>query len=255
MGARRRRASRPTAIAVGIETPARRAGRYVDRAGLPASLRSIPKQLDRFRDRFTAARRERRPPRCARGRRCACAPIARAFRAVRPDDPAIIQLRELCRIVEDLQERGRPARQSVARAALSRRTRAWLTLSPAADEPWLWTLLAATPDPAAWPQLPRRRIAPALRAHRIRRLTADDVVTALRQPRLTVAPGVAEAVATRIASLVPQLVLVHEQRTDGASARSIGCWNAGRGGRPPRASRASIVTSRFSSPCQASEEW
>ena len=89
----------------------------------------------------------------------------------------------------------------------------WLTLSPAADEPWLWTVLAATPHPAAWPQLPRRRIAPALRTHRIRRLTAEDVVTVLRQPTLTVAPGVAEAVAMRIASLVPQLVLVHEQRT------------------------------------------
>ena len=35
----------------------------------------------------------------------------------------------------------------------------------------------------------------------------------LQQPRLTGAPGVADAVALRIASLVPQLLLVHEQRT------------------------------------------
>ena len=35
----------------------------------------------------------------------------------------------------------------------------------------------------------------------------------LQQPRLTGAPGVADAVALRIASLVPQLLLVHEQRS------------------------------------------
>jgi transposase len=38
-------------------------------------------------------------------------------------------------------------------------------------------------------------------------------MAALRQPRLTGAPGVAEAVALRIASLVPQLALVRAQRT------------------------------------------
>ena len=90
---------------------------------------------------------------------------------------------------------------------------AWLTLCPAADEPWLWTVLGATPHPDAWPQLPRRHITSALRAHRIRRLTAEQVVTTLRQPTLHAAPGVAEAVALRLASLVPQVLLVHAQRT------------------------------------------
>jgi transposase len=89
---------------------------------------------------------------------------------------------------------------------------AWLTLSPAADDPWLWAILRDTPHPDTWAQLPRRRIAPAVRAHRLRRLTVDDIVAALRQPTLVVAPGVSEAVALRIASLIPQLLLVHEQR-------------------------------------------
>jgi len=99
------------------------------------------------------------------------------------------------------------------RDQLDRVEAAWLTLCPAADEPWLWTILAETPDPVGWATMPRRRIAPALRAHRIRRLNVDAVVTALRQPRLRVAAGVTDAVALRIASLVPQLRLVHEQRT------------------------------------------
>jgi hypothetical protein len=58
----------------------------------------------------------------------------------------------------------------------------------------------------------RRRLTPALRAYRIRRLTVEQVLTALRQPTLQAAPGVADAVAARIASLVPQLRLVHAQR-------------------------------------------
>jgi transposase len=96
---------------------------------------------------------------------------------------------------------------------------AWLTLSPAADEPWLWTVLRDTPHPDAWAQLPRRKVAAALRTHRIRRLTPDDVIVAVGQPRLTVAPGVTDAVAIRIAALIPQVVVVHEQRT--ATARQI----------------------------------
>jgi len=201
------------AIAVGIETPR---GALVDTV-LEQGFRVFavnPKQLDRFRDRFTAggAKDDRRDARVVAD---ALRTDPRAFRAVRPEDPQVIQLRELCRIVEELQvEEARLANK--LREQLYRVNAPWLTLSPAADEPWLWTILAETPDPVAWGQLPRRRISPALRAHRIRRLTAEDIVTTLRQPTLTVALGVPEAVATRIASLVPQLLLVHQQRTTGA---------------------------------------
>jgi transposase len=89
---------------------------------------------------------------------------------------------------------------------------AWLTFSPAADEPWVWTILADAPEPGAWAGLTQRRVAATLRTHRIRRVSADTVLAALQQPRLTVAPGVAEAVATRIAAIVPQLRVIHEQR-------------------------------------------
>ena len=134
----------------------------------------------------------------------------RAFRVVRADDPAIVPLRELSRMLDDLQvEEARGANR--LREQLYRVHAPWLTLSPAANDPWLWALLRETPHPDAWAQLPRRRIASILRAHRIRRLTADEVVAALRQPRLAVAAGVPEAVALRIASLIPQLLLVHDQ--------------------------------------------
>ena len=85
-------------------------------------------------------------------------------------------------MVEEFQvEEGRLANR--LREQLYRVDAAWLTLSPAADEPWLWTLLGATPHPDAWPHLPRRRLTPALRAHRIRRLTAEVRADASFMPK------------------------------------------------------------------------
>lgn len=200
----------PDAIAVGIETPRGALVDTVIEQGFHVFALN-PKQLDRFRDRFTAAG-AKDDQRDAHVLADALRTDRRAFRRVRPDDPVIIQLRELCRLREDLQEEETRLANRL-RDQLYRVDAAWLTLSPAADEPWLWTVLAETPDPQAWAAMPRRRIAPALRAHRIRRFNVEDVVHALRQPRLTVAAGVTDAVATRIESLVPQLLLVHDQRT------------------------------------------
>jgi transposase len=200
----------PHAIAVGLETPH---GVLVDtllEQGWDVFALN-PKQLDRFRGRFSAggAKDDRRDAHVVAD---ALRTDRRAVRAVRADDPALIQLRELSRMLDELQvEEGRLANR--LREQLYRVDAPWLTLSPAADEPWLWTVLGDTPHPDAWAQLPRRRMTSALRAHRLRRLTADDVVAALRQPRLTVAPGVTDAVAIRIAALIPQVVVVHEQRT------------------------------------------
>ena len=71
------------------------------------------------------------------------------------------------------------------------------------------------PHPEQWTRLSRC----ALRAcssspPRIRRVTADEVRATLQQPRLSAAPGVSDAVAARIASLIPQLLLISQQRTD-----------------------------------------
>lgn len=198
------------AIAVGIETPR---GILVDALldhGF-AVFAVNPKQLDRFRDRFTAsgAKDDRRDAHVVAD---ALRTDRRAFRAVRPDDATIVQLRELSRLLDDLRvEENRLTNR--LREQLYRVDAPWLRLSPAANEPWVWTALAETPDPEQWAPLPRRRIAPILRTHRIRRLSVDEVVTALRQPTLSVAPGVTAAAAIRIRALIPQLQLVHDQVT------------------------------------------
>lgn len=168
-----------------------------------------PKQLDRFRDRFTAggAKDDRRD---ARALADALRTDGRAFRAIHGDDPALLPLRELSRMLEELQvEQARLVNR--LREQLYRIDAPWLALSPTANDPWLWTLLRDAAHPATWPRLSRRRIAAALHDHRIRRITVDDVMTALRARRLHPAAGVVEAVGLRIATLIPQLLLVHQQ--------------------------------------------
>jgi transposase len=200
----------PEAIAISIETPR---GVLIDTLleHCFAVFAVNPKQLDRFRDRFTAAG-AKDDSRDAHVLGDALRTDPRAFRRVEPDDPLIIHLRELSRMVEDLQEQEQRLANRL-REQLYRVHAPWLSVSPAADDPWLWTVLNDAPHPTTWRHLPRRRISPALRAHRIRRLTVEDIITTLRQPTLVAAPGVAEAVGARIASLVPQLILVHDQRT------------------------------------------
>lgn len=208
--------SPPTDMAVAIETPR---GVLVDtliEQGFVVWAIN-PKQLDRFRDRFSAGG-AKDDPRDARVLADALRTDRRAFRLVRPDDPQIIYLRELCRIAEELQETATRLANRL-RDQLYRVNAAWLELSPAADEAWLWELLSTASHPDRWPRLSRTRVARVLKAHRIRRLAVEDVVTVVRQPRLSAAPGVTDAVATRIESLVPQLLLTDQQRT--STARQI----------------------------------
>ena len=53
-----------------------------------------------------------------------------------------------------------------------------------------------------------------LREHRIRRLTADQVLAALQTTPLRVAPGTVEAASAHAALLIPRLELVDRQRRD-----------------------------------------
>lgn len=201
----------PQAIAVALETPR---GVLVDTLlehGF-AVFAINPKQVDRFRDRFSVAG-AKDDPRDARVLADALRTDGRAFRRVQADDPRIIGLREQCRIAEELQDTALRL-ASRLREQLYRVNAAWLDLSPAADDPWVWELLRDAAHPDQWPRLSRSRIARVLKQSRIRRVTADDVRTALQQRRLSAAPGVSDAVAARIASLIPQLLLNSQQRTD-----------------------------------------
>lgn len=200
--------ARRETIAVGIERPD---GVLVDTwLEQQFPLFAInPKQLDRFRDRFTAGG-AKDDSRDAHVTADALRTDLRAFRPLQPADPAVVQLRTWAKVREDLQTQlGRLANQ--LREALYRVDAPWLSLSPAADEPWLWTMLAAEPHPDRWRRLDLTRLAAILQQHRIRRMSADLVLSALQAGRLSVAAGVADAVAAHVGILVPQLQLLHAQ--------------------------------------------
>lgn len=169
-----------------------------------------PKQLDRFRDRYapSGAKDDRRD---AQALATALRTDPAAFRPLRIDDPVIVQLREYSRQDAELGE---------DRVRLTNRLRdlvlrVWpeaLTLCPAADEPWFWSLLERVPTPAVARTVRPARIHQILRSHRIRRLSALAILTCLRQPATYVAPGVREGVVVRLLDVIAQLRVVDRQR-------------------------------------------
>jgi transposase len=199
----------PSRIAAAIEVPRGPVVEALVEHGI-AVFAINPKQLDRFRDRFTAAgaKDDRRD---ALVLASALRTDRAAFRRVRLDDPLILRLREVSRLDEQL---GRELRQltNQLRDHLLRYFSSLLRLSGAADEPWLWSLLAVAPTPTAAARLTRAKLERLLKQHRVRRITADQLQAVLHEAPLPVAPGVADAVAETVALQVPRVQLVAEQR-------------------------------------------
>ena len=68
------------------------------------------------------------------------------------------------------------------------------------------------PRPTAAGTLRAADVRQVLRRHRIRRVTAEEVLKTLQAPSVHLAPGVREGVAPRVAALIEQLRLVDGQR-------------------------------------------
>jgi transposase len=169
-----------------------------------------PKQLDRFRDRHTVAgaKDDRRDAFVAAD---ALRTDRAAFRRVQPEDPRVLQLRELSRLHGELvEEQGRLANR--LREQLWRFYPQLLAVSPAADEEWLWEVLTLAPTPTQGRRLTVSALRALLARHRIRRLPADAVYAALQEPALPVGAGTIAAASEHLGVLVPRLRLVHEQR-------------------------------------------
>jgi Transposase/Transposase IS116/IS110/IS902 family len=169
-----------------------------------------PKQLDRFRDRFSVAgaKDDRRD---AHVLSSALRTDRSAFHQLAIDDPHVVELREYSRqdseLGEDLRRLANRLREHLLRI--------WpelLRIVPAADERWLWALLALAPTPQEARRLRQSRVAHLLREHQIRRFTADELMPILRAPSVRLAPGVREGVRVRILDLVEQLHVIDRQR-------------------------------------------
>jgi transposase len=171
-----------------------------------------PKQLDRFRDRYSpaGAKDDRRDAFVLAD---ALRTDMHCFRAVKLDDPATIRLRELSRLDDELaQELNRAVNR--LREQFHRFFPQLLQLSEGADEPWLWALFELAPSPLGAARLTEAKVARLLQQHRIRRLTAAQVRAVLKTKPLTLAPGAAEAATEHALLLLPRLRLLHQQRAD-----------------------------------------
>lgn len=201
----------PERTAVGIETPR---GAIIETLieRQFAVFHINPKQLDRFRDRHTVAgAKDDRRDAFVLGD--SLRTDLHCYRRIKVDDPEIIALREMVRVDEDLAGEEN-ALTNRLREQLHRYFPQMLELSPSADEPWIWALLAKVPDPAAATKTKRQVVGTILKEHRIRRVDADEVLATLRKPALRVAPGTVEAARIHIMLLLPRLQLVRRQRTE-----------------------------------------
>src|SRR5215208_6581708 len=181
----------PSSVAVAIEVPH---GPVVDALqDRGFAVHAInPKQLDRLRDRASVAgaKDDRRDARvAAAGMRT----DPQLFRRVASGDPAVIELREWSRLAEELQqERVRLGHR--IRQQLWRYYPQLLELSDDVAAEWVLALWSMAPTPA--------------KAARLREATLARL---LRQPAITVAPGVTEAAVLHVRSLVARLRLANQE--------------------------------------------
>jgi len=171
-----------------------------------------PKQMDRFRDRFTLAG-AKDDSRDAETMASALRTDPRCFRSLAAMDPIVIELREWSRIAEDLgAERIRLTNRM--REQLWRYFPAMLELERDLAAPWLLDLWEAAPTPDKARRIRETTVARVLKQNRIRRLDAAQVLEALRKEPVTVADGTIAAASAHITTLIARIRLLSRQVDD-----------------------------------------
>jgi len=168
-----------------------------------------PKQMDRFRDRFTLAG-AKDDSRDAEVMASALRTDPRCFRPLAIADPIVIELREWSRMTEDLgAERNRLTNRM--RELLWRYYPALLTLENDLGAEWLLDLWETVPTPAKAARIRETTIARLLKRHRIRRFDAAHIIAVLRQTSVQVSAGTTQAASAHIATLTARIRLVNRQ--------------------------------------------
>ncbi len=169
-----------------------------------------PKQLDRFRDRFS--------PAGAKDDRLDARVLADSlrtdrhrFRQVEPQHPTVIELREWSRMADDLREE-QVRLGNRLRHQLQRYYPQALELGGDIARDWFLDLLELAPTPDAARRLRLSSVREMLAKHRIRRLSAEDTLATLRKPGFRVAAGTVEAATAHIALVSDRLRVVARQR-------------------------------------------
>jgi transposase len=198
----------PARIAVAIEVPRGPVVEALLERGFPVFAIN-PKQLDRFRDRFTmsGAKDDRRDAQVLGG---SLRTDQGAFRRVSVDDPLVIELREWSRMHDELvQERIRLANRLRGQLWRYYPQASELTDDVAAD--WFLDLWEKVPTPEQAARSSNKIIARILEKHRIRRLDASAALSILRKPPLMVAPGTVEAATAHMRVIAARVKLINRQ--------------------------------------------
>ena len=204
-------AAQPGEIAVAIETPRGPIVELLLEQGFLVHAIN-PKQLDRFRDRFTVAG-AKDDDRDAYVLGASLRTDRHAFRLVSVDDALIIEMREWSRIHEELQ-RQRTRLANRMREQLWRYYPQAAKLSDDAAAGWFLDLWEQVSTPAKAARVSEKTVARILKNHRICRFDAAEALRVLRAQPLQVAPGATEAATAHIAVMVAQLRLINQQIND-----------------------------------------
>jgi transposase len=203
-------AERPEDIAVAIEVPHGPIVETLLERGFAVHALN-PKQMDRFRDRYSPAG-AKDDSRDTLVMASALRTDPHCFRLLAATDPVVVELREWSRIAQQLAEQ-RTRLANRLREQLWRYFPAFLALDDDLAAPWMLDLWGAVPTPAKAKRVSNTTIATILKRNRIRRFDAETLLDILRQPHISVAPGTAEAAQAHIALLVDSIRLVNRQIT------------------------------------------
>ena len=200
--------ARPPEVGVAIETPHGPVVESLMERGFRLHAMN-PKQLDRFRDRFSPAG-AKDDDRDAEVLASALRTDPHCLRPLDPVDPTVIELREWSRIADELtQERVRLGNR--LREQLWRYYPQMIAVAEDLAADWVLALWKLVPTPAAARRVREHTIAQLLKSHRIRRISAPELLAHLRAPAITVAPGTIEAAGAHIQVLINRLTLINRE--------------------------------------------
>jgi transposase len=195
-------------VAVAIETPRGAIIEALIERGI-AGFSINPKQADRFRDRHRVSG--------AKGDALDAYVLGNSlrtdmqlYRRIELGDAKIVELRELRRAHDALTKDG-VSLGSRLREQVHRYYPQVLELGSPHDEHWIWDLLERAPTPAEGRRLSLAKVETILRTHRIRAVTAQEIVAKLRAKALPVAPGVVAAASEHVRLLLPLVRLNRRQ--------------------------------------------
>lgn len=198
----------PGRVAVGLETPHGPVVETLQEQGF-AVFSINPKQLDRFRDRFSLSRcKDDRLDARVLGR--SLRTDQECFRRLQVGTATELELRECSRLCDELQQE-RQRWLNRLRDALWRYFPAMLTLKEPLDTAWSLELCALVPTPAAARSVPVAALEELFKKHRVRCIDAPTALQRLQVQPLAVTAAVVSAGQHHAALCIENLRLLNEQ--------------------------------------------